>query len=343
MAQSADVKVLPDIQVISDHMLMIQWSAAEGWNAPEIVPSGPIGLHPFSHVFHYAIECYEGMKAYKDSDGNIRMFRPEKNMERMNVSASRLCLPNFDGDELVKCIKELLRLDRDWIPQKKGYAMYLRPVMFSTTPWLGLTQCSEAMLFVLQSPVGPYFKSGYVPIKLHVDAKYIRAWPGGTGNVKFGGNYAPTVASQIAAAKAGCSQALYVYDKEEWVTEAGTMNMFFLIKSTSGTLQLFTPSLEDGCILPGITRLSVIELAKEWGTEVVEEPLPLKIVIDACEQDRCLEAFGTGTAAVLQPVGALQHNGKDYTLPEDGFAEGSFQMKMLAKLKEIQYGEIEHP
>lgn len=330
-------------KVISDHMLMVQWSAAAGWAAPEIVPSGPIGLHPFSHVFHYAIECYEGMKAYKDTDGNIRLFRPEQNMKRMNVSASRLCLPNFNGGEMLECIKELLKLDRDWIPQKKGYAMYLRPVMFSTTPWLGLTQCSEAMMFVLQSPVGPYFKSGFVPIKLHVDSYHIRAWPGGTGNVKFGGNYAPTVASQISAGQAGCSQALYVYGEEEWVTEAGTMNIFFLIKKPDGNLELVTPALEDGCILPGITRLSVLELAKEWGEcDVVEEALPLSKILEACDENRVLEAFGTGTAAVLQPISAFKNKGKDYVLPENGYAEGSFQMRLLAKLKEIQYGETEH-
>jgi len=214
-------------KVISDHMLMIKWKAKEGWGAPEIVASGPIGLHPFSHVFHYAIECYEGMKAYIDDNGKTRLFRPNKNMDRFNNSAARLNLPTFDGPQLLECIKELLRIDEDWIPTEKGYSMYLRPVMFSTTPWLGLTQCSEAMIFVLCSPVGPYFKSGFVPIKLSVDSKYIRAWPGGTGNVKFGGNYAPTVASIVQANADGCSQSLFVYDEDEWVTEAGTMNIFF--------------------------------------------------------------------------------------------------------------------
>mmetsp|Transcript_37333 Transcript_37333/g.71564 ORF Transcript_37333/g.71564 Transcript_37333/m.71564 type:complete len:372 (+) Transcript_37333:69-1184(+) len=331
-------------KVISDHMLKVRWTAVEGWGSPEILASGPIGLHPFSHVFHYAIECYEGMKAYTDDAGNTRLFRPEKNMERLNDSAKRLNLPGFNGEELLKCIKELLRVDKEWIPKQKGYSMYLRPVMFSTTPWLGLTQCSEAMLFVLCSPVGPYFKSGFVPIKLHVDDYYIRAWPGGTGNVKFGGNYAPTVASIKKAAEEGCSQSLYVYDADEWVTEAGTMNIFFLLKNSAGGKELWTPTLDDGCILPGITRLSVIELAKEWGEcDVVEKRIPCREIVAALEEGRMLEIFGTGTAAVLQPVGALRYKGKELSCPPDGFGPGSFQVRMTAFLKGVQYGEQDHP
>ena len=161
-------------------MLKVEWRNGLGWSNPQIIQSGPIALHPFAHVFHYANECYEGMKAYIDSNGNVRMFRPEKNMERLNFSASRLCLPAFNGEELLKCIEALLKVDKEWIPRKKGYAMYLRPLIFSTTPWLGLTQTSEAHLYVMMSPVGPYFKSGFVPIKLAVDSKWIRAWPGGT-------------------------------------------------------------------------------------------------------------------------------------------------------------------
>jgi branched-chain amino acid aminotransferase len=248
-------------KVITDHMLKVQWRSGKGWAAPQIVPSGPVGLHPFAHVFHYAIECYEGMKAYVDDEGETRLFRPDMNMKRFNDSAARLCLPAFDGDELLECIKELLRVDKEWIPHKRGYSMYLRPVIFSTTPWLGLTQCSEAMILVLMSPVGPYFKSGFVPIKLAVDAKYIRAWPGGTGDIKYGGNYGSTVISQKEAASGGASQSLYVYDVDEFITEAGTMNVFFLWTNTEGVKELVTPTLEDGTILPGVTRRSVLDLA----------------------------------------------------------------------------------
>ena len=331
-------------KVITDHMLKVQWSAGKGWAAPQIVPSGPVGLHPFAHVFHYAIECYEGMKAYVDGDGRTRLFRPEMNMRRMNRSAARLCLPAFDGSQLLECIKELLRVDKEWIPTKRGYSMYLRPVIFSTTPWLGLTQCSEAMILVLMSPVGPYFKSGFVPIKLSVDAKYIRAWPGGTGNIKYGGNYGSTVISQKEAASGGASQSLYVYDKEEYVTEAGTMNIFFLWRDgETGEKTLVTPTLEDGTILPGVTRQSVIDLARAWGEcEVVEKMLPFGEAAERFERGEMLEIFGTGTAAVIQPVGFIRYGEKTYRVPEEAFQPGSFQLRLTNELYGIQYGEIEH-
>jgi branched-chain amino acid aminotransferase len=284
------------------------------------------------------------MKAYVDKDGQTRMFRPEMNMKRFNDSSSRLCLPNFNGGELLECIKELLRVDREWIPTKRGYSMYLRPVIFSTTPWLGLTQCSEAMILVLMSPVGPYFKSGFVPIKLSVDAKYIRAWPGGTGNIKYGGNYGSTVISQKNAAKGGASQSLYVYDVDEFVTEAGTMNIFFLWTNTEGVKELVTPTLADGTILPGVTRQSVIDLAIEWGEcTVAEKMLPFAEVAAAFERGEVWEIFGTGTAAVVQPVGTIMYRDKIFSVPEAAFQPGSFQLRLTNELYGIQYGEIPHP
>lgn len=229
------------------------------------------------------------------------------------------------------------------IPKQKGYALYIRPVMFSTTPWLGLTQCNEAMILVLLCPVGPYFKSGFVPIKLLVDNTNIRAWPGGTGDVKFGGNYGPTVKSQVEASKAGCSQALFVYDKEEWVTEAGTMNIFFLIRAADGSgLTLLTPSLEDGVILPGVTRLSIIEIVREWGdADVIEKMIPMREIAQAADEGRLMEAFGTGTAAVIQPIGSFVYNGKEYALPESGFEESSLQIRLTKHLAAVQTGEQE--
>mmetsp|Transcript_20731 Transcript_20731/g.70534 ORF Transcript_20731/g.70534 Transcript_20731/m.70534 type:complete len:370 (-) Transcript_20731:174-1283(-) len=326
-------------KVISDHMLKVVWKASSGWGAPEIVPSGPIGLHPFSHVFHYAIECYEGMKAYVDNEGEVRLFRPKMNMDRFNASAARLSLPAFDGSELLECIKELLRKDRDWIPAKRGYAMYLRPVMFSTTPWLGLTQCSEAMIFVLMSPVGPYFKSGFVPIKLNVETSLIRAWPGGTGHVKAGGNYGPTVRSQIAASKAGCSQALFCYGEKNWITEAGTMNVFFLVRRPGGDA-LVTPSLEEDCILPGVTRQTCIDIAKEWGYGVEEKMLALDEVVGLAREGCLLEAFGTGTAAVIQPISGFVNEGEEFVLPAEGLQPGSLQQRLTERIFAIQYGEV---
>jgi len=324
-------------------MLKIEWNVETGWRAPTIVPSGPVGLHPFAHVIHYAVECYEGMKAYVDNSGAVRLFRPEMNMERFRTSARRMSLPDFSGVELLKCIERLVDLDKDWIPRRRGYSMYLRPVIFSTTPWLGLTQCAEAMILVLCCPVGPYFKSGFVPIKLSVDAKYIRAWPGGTGNVKSGGNYGPTVISQADATANGCSQSLFVYDKQEFVTEAGTMNIFFLWRNEHGVLQLVTPSLEDGTILPGVTRQSVIELGKQWNEcEVVEKMIPFAEVKAAFERGDVLEIFGTGTAAVIQPVSGIVYEGKEYA-PTTPFTDDMFQRRLTNFLIGVQYGDIDHP
>lgn len=301
-------------------------------------------LTSVSDSISISAQCYEGMKAYVDKDGQTRLFRPEMNMKRFNDSSSRLCLPNFNGDELLECIKELLRVDKEWIPVKRGYSMYLRPVIFSTTPWLGLTQCSEAMILVLMCPVGPYFKSGFVPIKLSVDAKYIRAWPGGTGNIKYGGNYGSTVISQKDAAKGGASQSLYVYDTEEFVTEAGTMNIFFLWTNTEGVKELVTPTLEDGTILPGVTRQSVIDLATEWGEcKVTEKMLPFREVAAAFERGEVWEIFGTGTAAVIQPIGIITYREKTFNVPEAAFQPGSFQLRLTNELYGIQYGEIPHP
>lgn len=321
------------------------WRADTGWAPPELVPSGPIALHPFSHVLHYAIECYEGMKVYRDSSDKLRLFRPKLNMKRFHESCERLCLPAFSQEALLRCIEDLVRLDGDWVPRQKGYSMYMRPVAFSTTPWLGLTQCSEAMIFVLLSPVGPYFKSGFQAIKLAVEEKHIRAWPGGVGAAKCGGNYAPTVLPQIEAARAGCSQALFCYGKDQFVTEAGTMNIFFLWVNEDGEEELITPWLDDGCILPGITRLSVIELCKSWGEfKVTEQAVKLAPLLKASEEGRLLECFGTGTAAVIQPVKSLTYEGKEYTLPiaATGEASGPIAMRVMQQLGDIQNGEVEH-
>jgi|TARA_B000000477_G_scaffold115728_1_gene112985 branched-chain amino acid aminotransferase len=221
--------------------------------------------------------------------------------------------------------------------------MYLRPVIFSTTPWLGLTQCAEAMILVLCCPVGPYFKSGFVPIKLSVDSKYIRAWPGGTGNVKSGGNYGPTVISQAAATANGASQSLFVYDKHEYVTEAGTMNIFFLIRNEQGVKQLITPSLKDGTILPGVTRQSVIELSQQWNEcETVEKMIPFAEIKAAFERGDVLEIFGTGTAAVIQPINGIVYEGKEYK-PVVPFDDSMLQVRLTNFLIGVQYGDIDHP
>ena len=305
--------------------------------------------------FHAARLCFHAARLYPETDNSpsplptnqdrVRLFRPTLNMARFHDSCERMCLPPFDQNALLRCIEQLVRLDADWVPRKKGYSMYMRPLAFSTTPWLGLTQCSEAMIFVLLCPVGPYFKSGFQSIKLNVEERHIRAWPGGVGNTKCGGNYGPTVLPQIEASRAGCSQALFLYGKEQIVTEAGTMNIFFLWRTEEGEEELITPWLDDGCILPGITRRSVLELCREWGEfKVTEKSVTLPPLLKAAEEGRLLECFGTGTAAVIQPVKSLTYEGKEYELPicATGEASGPLAMRLTETLVDIQEGRIDH-
>jgi hypothetical protein len=196
--------------VYTDHMLQVSWKDGLGWTAPTIDPLGPISLHPCAQVLHYGVECFEGMKAYKGKDGRLRLFRPNMNMDRLARSASRLTLPHFDKAEMLECIKELVRVERDWVPDEEGFSIYIRPTMIGTHPFLGVCPTREAMMFVVLTPVGPYFPSGLKPIKLFVETENVRAFPGGVGDKKIGGNYAPTILPQLRASQHGCSQVRYM-------------------------------------------------------------------------------------------------------------------------------------
>jgi branched-chain amino acid aminotransferase len=264
-------------------MLEIDWDVERGWHAPRIIPFQNISMHPAATCLHYAIECFEGMKAYKDSKGNIRLFRPDKNMERFNNSMVRLAMPPVNGnDGFLECIKELIRLDESWVPDKEGYSLYIRPTAIGTGEVLGVHASEKVRLFCILSPVGPYYKSGFKPVKLYADHKNVRAWPGGVGNAKVGGNYAPTIyPSQLAAKEHGCSQILWLYGEDHQITEVGAMNIFFLFKKDNGKMELITPPLTRGDILPGVTRASVLEIAREMGdVEVSERFLTMKEIMD---------------------------------------------------------------
>ncbi|KAG0568519.1 hypothetical protein KC19_6G025400 [Ceratodon purpureus] len=312
--------------VYTDHMLQVSWKDGLGWTAPSIDPLGPISLHPCAQVLHYAVECFEGMKVYKGKDGQLRLFRPEMNMDRLARSAARLTLPKFDKVELLECIKELVRVERDWVPDAEGFSVYIRPTMIGTHPFLGVGPTREAMLYVILSPVGPYFPSGLKPIKLYVETENVRAFSGGVGNYKIGGNYAPTILPQLRGSHLGCSQVLFVMQdgksKGGLVGESGSMNIFFLIRQEgeSGELELVTPPL-DGLILPGVTRDTVLKLARGFGDmKVSERPLHFDEVERASESGRLLEVFGTGTACMIQPVVGLVMKDSEITVPFDGDA-----------------------
>jgi branched-chain amino acid aminotransferase len=215
----------------TDHILQVNWTQHEGYHAPEIRPYGDFSLSPASSSLHYGLECFEGMKAYVDADERIRLFRPNMNLARFNSSLERLCMPTFDEEEYLKCLSELIRLEKDWIPRGRGYSLYIRPTAISTFGVLGVVQTQAIRNFVCLSPVGPYFPSGYTAVNLLADPKYVRAWPGGTGAIKCGGNYAMGMAAMRGAQEKGCAQVLWLYGDDHQVTEAGTMNVFFFLEA----------------------------------------------------------------------------------------------------------------
>jgi len=286
------------------------------------------------------------MKSYKDTKGHIRLFRPQKNMMRMNNSASRLAMPNFNGDSYLECLKKLLILDKDWIPQEKGYSLYIRPTMIATTPILGVNPTSHAKFFTILSPVGPYYPSGFKPVKLFANSTFIRAWPGGTGSNKVGGNYAAGIMPQQEAAKLGFTQILWLFGPEHQITEVGTMNMFVFWINLKGEKELITAPL-DGTVLPGVTRDSILHLARQWNEfKVSEEKYTIHDLIKGLKEGRVLEAFGAGTAAVVSPVDTIHYDGQNYEIPLDkndlSAGIGPLAKRFVDVIMQIQYGEVKH-
>eukprot|EP01116_Phalansterium_solitarium_P017999 TRINITY_DN459_c0_g1_i1.p1 TRINITY_DN459_c0_g1~~TRINITY_DN459_c0_g1_i1.p1 ORF type:complete len:431 (+),score=103.42 TRINITY_DN459_c0_g1_i1:68-1294(+) len=328
----------------SDHMLEIDWTKTGGWGAPSIHPYRHLSLDPSCSVFHYSMELFEGMKAYKDAKGAVRLFRPDMNYARLNRSATRLALPTVDGAALGECVNELLRVDRDWIPSARGYSLYLRPTLIGTQDSLGVGRSDKAKLFVIASPVGPYYPQGWKPVKLLADDHFVRAWPGGTGNAKVGGNYAPGIFPQAEAAKQGFSQVLWLFGPEYNLTEVGTMNLFVYWITEKGEKELVTPPL-DGTILPGVTRDSILQLARKWNEfKVVERPVTMGDLQKAIKEGRVIEAFGAGTAAVVSPIELIHFKGKDLAIPLDRDDPSAPIGKLAKRLHDtitgIQYGEI---
>lgn len=334
----------------SDHMMEVDWDERTGWSNPVIKPYGDFKMSPAASCLHYGIECFEGMKAYKDASGTTRLFRPDCNMERMNFSMNRLCLPGFDGEQLVECIKELLRVDDSWIPRKDGYSMYLRPTAIGTQPTLGVARSTSCKIFVIMSPVGPYYKAGFKPIRLLANTQDVRAWPGGVGNAKLGGNYGPTIAPATQAIKEGCEQILWLFGPDQQITEVGAMNIFFVFKRKDGKTELVTAPLTRGDILPGVTRRSILEMTREWAKSnpdhsdlvVSERWVGMKEVATAAKEGRLMEAFGAGTAVVIAPVKGIMYEGAEIKIPT-GEGVGPLAQEVWSSIMDIQYGRKEHP
>ena len=280
------------------------------------------------------------MKAYHSlTDESIRLFRPDLNMQRLSNSMERLSLPghDFDHNELIQCIMKLVSLDKEWIPHGEGYSLYLRPNVVGMSSNLGLANTESLLLYVVTSPVGPYYKSGFKPVRLLCESKYVRASKGGTGDCKVGGNYAPTMKPAKEAAEQGFSQVLWLLNDE--VTEVGAMNVFFVFDK-DGRKEIVTPPLTRGDILPGVTRRSIVELAKGWeDCDMVERNVTMKEVESAIKAGTLVEAFGAGTAAVVTPIECIQYNGVNLDIP----ATGEITQKVWDGLMSIQYGKVDHP
>eukprot|EP00039_Didymoeca_costata_P006536 m.91196 g.91196 ORF g.91196 m.91196 type:complete len:437 (-) comp13291_c0_seq3:235-1545(-) len=325
----------------TDHMLLVDYKEGQGWSKPIIEPYGNFSMDPASMVLHYGLEIFEGLKAYKGVDGKVRLFRPELNMARMNKSAARLALPTFDSHEFRQCIEELVRLDAGWIPSGRGFSLYIRPTMIATHACLGVRPPLEARLYCILSPVGGFYKTSEV--RLLAESNYARAWPGGAGEAKCGGNYAPTILPQKQAAEKKYDQVLWLFGDEHEITEVGTMNFFGLIINEQGQKELITAPL-DGTILEGVTRRSVLDLANlEDGMKVSERKWTMEELEKALAENRVVELFGSGTAATVSPVTEISYKGRTLKIPTQDPTE-SFSHKVMNTIFDIQYGEIEnHP
>jgi len=326
----------------TDHMLRIPWTEEGGWERPAIEPFANLSLHPGAKVLHYAVGLFEGTKCYRAADKRLLLFRPDLNMARMNQSAQRAALPTFDGQELIHIMKKLIRLDQSWVPHAESSSLYVRPYMIADDEILRVEQPSRAQLLVILSPTGPYFSSGYKPVRLLADPQYVRAWPGGSGNYKVAANYAPTLSIQKDAMKRGFAQVLWLYGEERLITEVGAMNIMIVLRKEGGGLELVTPPL-NGLILPGVTRYTLLDLARQWGEfDVSEREITMKELEEHANKGSLVEMFGCGTAAVVCPVGSINYEGREIVVPQVAPAD-SLCAKFFKTITDIQYGRVAHP
>jgi branched-chain amino acid aminotransferase len=333
--------------VFTDHMLIADFSA-NAWQSIKIVPFQNISLPPQASVFHYSVSAFEGMKAFRDSAGKIRLFRPDRNWDRFRRSCARLGLPEIDSVEAQKALVELLRVESRWVPAERGFSLYLRPTIIGTTASLGVKKSVECLFYIILSPVGPYYPTGLKPVSLWACTEYSRAWVGGTGCFKVGANYAITVMPGEVAHELQCQQVLWLFGPERYITEVGSMNLVGIWINKAGEKELITAPLDDGLVLPGVTRESILELARNDGElKVSEARWTMDELLEALAEKRVIEIFGTGTAAVVSPVNKILYEGKWIEVPLNaGDPEaliGAYADSYLSRLQDIQYGVVEHP
>ncbi|WP_237155440.1 branched-chain amino acid aminotransferase [Oryzibacter oryziterrae] len=317
--------------LFSDHMAIIRWSKGKGWHSAEIKAREAFAMDPAASVLHYAQAIFEGMKAYRTADGRAVLFRPDENARRFNDSARRLALPELPEADFLAAVEQLVRTDAKWIPSGEG-SLYLRPFMFASESFLGVRPSTEVIFSVIASPVGPYFKGGAKPVNIWVSEKYTRAAPGGTGDVKCAGNYAASLVAQAEAYANGCDQVVFLDAAEHrWVEELGGMNVFFVMDDGS----IVTPPL-GGSILPGITRKSLIELAREQGLNVREEPYAFDQWQADVASGRLKEAFACGTAAVVAAIGSVKFSTGEFVI--NNRENGPVTTRLREALTSIQRG-----
>lgn len=327
---NVDFENLPFGKTFSDHMLTADYTDGE-WKNFEIVPFGNVSLSPAISALHYGQTFFEGLKAYRHDDGKISVFRPDKNAKRFNKSAERMCMPTLPEELFTQSIAALVDLDRDWVPSKEGYTLYIRPFMFATDPYLGVAPSTTYKFMVLVCPTGPYFSKN---LNVKIETEYTRSAEGGFGYAKAAGNYAGSLFPGKKASEKGFDQILWTDAKtHEYVEEMGAANAMFVIDG-----KLVTPSTRD-TILDGVTRDSIITLAKDWGMEVEERRVSVAELLAAIENGTCTDAFGAGTAATIASVSEIFYEGKTYLLPDP--SASVFANKMRKTLDDIKYGRAE--
>ena len=339
ITRAAALKPKPDSKTLvfgrsfTDHMFLMNYDAGKGWHDGRIVPYGPFALDPSSMVLHYAQEVFEGMKAYRTPDGGVQLFRPYENARRFQNSCERMCVPAMDEELFVSAVRQLVALEADWVPNEPGTSLYIRPFVFATDPTLGVHASHSYLFAVILCPVGAYYAEGINPVRIYVEDEDVRAVRGGTGFTKCGGNYAASIRAGERAEEQGYAQVLWLDGVErKYIEEVGSMNVMFKLGGT-----VITPKL-TGSVLPGITRKNCIELIKSWGIPVEERLISAQELFDAAQAGKLEEAWGTGTAAVVSPIGEMGWGDKHIAV--SGGKIGALTQKLYDTLTGIQWGII---
>ena len=339
ITRAATLKEKPDPSTLvfgtamTDHMFIVDYDEGQGWHDPRIVPYGPLPLDPASKVLHYGEEIFEGLKAYRTADGSIQLFRPDCNIQRMNDSADRLCMPQIPYELALAGIKELVKVEQDWVPTEKDTSLYIRPFMIGLDPTLGVHSSHHVQFIVIVCPVGAYYPEGLNPVKIYIEDEDVRAVKGGTGMAKTGGNYAASLRAGSRAEKRGYSQVLWLDGvHRKYIEEVGAMNVMFKVNG-----KVLTPDL-NGSVLPGITRRSCIQLLRDWGYEVEERRISAEELFQAARAGTLEEAWGTGTAAVISPIGELAEGDEKVTINAGQI--GPVTQRLYDELTGIQWGRI---